>query len=158
DPTAAIDAFYTDLTFGTGGLRGLMGVGTNRMNGYTVRAATQGVANYLKQLNRESITVVIGYDSRPNSRFFAEETAKVFAGNDIQVLLFSELRPSPLFSFEIRYKKCTAGVMITASHNPPAYNGYKVYWSDGAQIFPPHDEKITEAIRAVQSPNEIRRV
>ena len=121
DPSQIVDAFYTNLTFGTGGLRGLMGVGSNRMNVYTVRAATQGLANYIVKQPKEqgkNHAVIIGYDSRQHSRQFAEETAKVLAGNQIQVYLFKELHPTPLVSFGCRYKKCLAGVMVTASHNP----------------------------------------
>lgn len=151
NPNELVDAFYTHLKFGTGGLRGIMGVGTNRMNKYTICAATQGLANYLKKETEGERSVFISYDSRHNSRLFAEESAKVLAGNGIKVYLTRELRPTPLVSFGCRFKKCSAAIMITASHNPPEYNGYKVYWNDGAQVLPPHDsgivheaEKITD--------------
>jgi phosphomannomutase len=161
DPQQTIDAFYTHLTFGTGGLRGLMGVGTNRMNFYTVRAATQGLANYIQQQPKETNQnhrVFIGYDSRHQSREFAEETAKVLAGNGIFVYLFKQLRPTPLVSFSCREKKCLAAVMITASHNPPAYNGYKVYWSDGGQVVPPHDIGIITAALEITDPSQVKTV
>jgi phosphoglucomutase/phosphomannomutase len=151
NPKELIDCFYTNLEFGTAGLRGIMGVGTNRMNRYTVCAATQGLANYLKTQPGNNFSVFIGYDSRHNSRTFAEEASKVLAANGIKVYLTKELRPTPLVSFGCRYKKCSAAIMITASHNPPEYNGYKVYWNDGGQVLPPHDigiireaEKITD--------------
>lgn len=139
NPKALIDSFYKNLEFGTGGLRGIMGVGTNRMNRYTVCAATQGLANYLKKQPGNEFSVFIGYDSRHDSRFFAEESAKVLAGNGIKVYITEDLRPTPLVSFGCRFKKCSAAIMITASHNPPEYNGYKVYWNDGGQVLPPHD-------------------
>ncbi|MCH9609366.1 MAG: Phosphoglucomutase [Chlamydiales bacterium] len=142
------NAFYKNLDFGTGGLRGIMGVGTNRLNIYTVRSATQGLANYIQRLTDEG-SVVIGYDCRHNSRLFAKEAAKVLAANNIRVHLFKELRPVPLVSFGVRHKKCTAGIMITASHNPPQYNGYKVYWSDGCQVLPPHDQGIISEVNQV---------
>lgn len=158
NPKKLVDAFYTNLSFGTGGLRGIMGIGTNRMNVYTVRAATQGLANYLKALPlpRKGLFVFIGYDSRLNSRTFAEETAKVFAGNGIKVFLFSDIRPVPLVSFGCRYKNCSAGIMITASHNPPEYNGYKVYWNDGGQVLPPHDRGIIKEVEKIISPSQIK--
>lgn len=160
NPKEIIDAFYTTLSFGTGGLRGIMGVGSNRMNVYTVRAATQGLANYInKQLKSlEGHSVLIGYDSRNNSRTFAEEAAKVLAGNGIKVLLFKELRPVPLVSFGVRLKKCSAGIMITASHNPPQYNGYKVYWNDGAQVLPPHDKNIIEEVNKITDVDMVKEV
>lgn len=131
-------AFYRNLEFGTGGLRGIMGVGTNRMNKYTVGMATQGFANYLKKVyGDEEIKVAIAHDCRNNSRFFAETTANVFAANGIKVFLFSELRPTPELSFAIRHLGCKAGVVCTASHNPKEYNGYKAYWNDGSQLVPP---------------------
>ncbi len=161
DPQQIIDAFYTNLTFGTGGLRGLMGVGPNRMNIYTVRAASQGLANYIqkqpKQQNKEH-SVFIGYDSRHQSRQFAEETAKVLAGNNIYVYLFKAIRPTPLVSFACRYKKCLAAVMITASHNPAIYNGYKVYWSDGGQVVPPHDQGIVAEAAKITDPTMAKMV
>lgn len=161
DPKQIIDAFFTNLTFGTGGLRGIMGVGTNRMNFYTVRAATQGLANYIlkhpQKADKED-AVFIGYDSRHHSREFAEETAKVLAGNGIKVYLFKDIRPTPLVSFACRYKKCTAAVMITASHNPPEYNGYKVYWSDGAQLVPPHDLGVIAEAARIVDPTQVKTV
>ncbi|KIC71297.1 phospho-sugar mutase [Candidatus Protochlamydia amoebophila] len=159
DPKHIVDAFFTNLTFGTGGLRGIMGVGTNRMNFYTVRAATQGLANYInKQPNetQKKRAVFIGYDSRHHSREFAEETAKVLAANKIHVYLFKDIRPTPLVSFACRYKKCIAAVMITASHNPPEYNGYKVYWSDGGQLVPPHDDGVIAEASRIVDPNQVK--
>lgn len=154
-----IDAFYTSLSFGTGGLRGLMGVGTNRMNIYTVAQATQGLANYIKSLNGSSKTsVFISFDSRHLSREFAKEAAKVLAGNDIKAYLTKDLRPTPLVSFGCRFYQCQAAIMITASHNPKEYNGYKVYWNDGAQVLPPHDEKIIEAFQQIDHLNQIKKV
>ncbi len=161
DPKQIIDAFFTNLTFGTGGLRGIMGVGTNRMNFYTVRAATQGLANYILKQPKEAgkeYAVFIGYDSRHHSREFAEETAKVLAGNGIRVYLFKDIRPTPLVSFACRYKKCVAAVMITASHNPPEYNGYKVYWSDGAQLVPPHDLGVIAEAAKITDPAQVKAV
>ncbi len=156
DPQSLSDAFFSSLSFGTGGLRGIVGVGTNRMNGYTVRAATQGLANYIKRKTEDSRrSVIIAYDCRLSSRYFAEETAKVLASNHIHVYLFKELRPTPLLSFGCRHLKCIAGVMITASHNPSEYNGYKVYWSDGAQIVSPHDLGIIKEVRAIKLPKEV---
>lgn len=152
NPRLALDSFYTHLTFGTAGLRGIMGIGSNRMNDYTVRAATQGLANYIRsQTKRDSspVAVLVGYDSRNHSRRFAEETAKVLAANGIKVFLFKEIRPTPLVSFGCRYKHCIAAVMITASHNPPEYNGYKVYWSDGGQLVPPHDEGVMREVSKI---------
>lgn len=142
-PEQAIDAFYTNLSFGTGGMRGIMGVGCNRINAYTVRAAIQGLASYLKKnISDKKKSVFIGYDSRHHSRFFAEEAAKVLAANEIEVYLCKNLRPTPLVSFGCRYLKCQAALMITASHNPPEYNGFKVYGSDGGQIHAPQDKEI----------------
>lgn len=159
-PEEIIDSFYTDLKFGTGGLRGIMGVGSNRMNNYTVRAATQGLANYLNQQAKPSQghSVFIGFDSRHHSKQFAEESAKVLAGNGIKVYLFSDLRPTPLVSFGVRYKQCSAGIMITASHNPPDYNGYKVYWNDGAQVLPPHDVSIIAEVEKITDLKQIKTV
>lgn len=161
DPKQVLDAFYTNLTFGTGGLRGIMGVGTNRMNFYTVRAATQGLANYIlkqpKETDKEH-AVFIGYDSRHQSRQFAEETAKVLAGNGIRAYLFKDIRPTPLVSFGCRYKKCLAAIMVTASHNPPEYNGYKVYWSDGAQLVPPHDIGVINEVVKITDPTLVKSV
>lgn len=151
DPNALTDAFFKDLSFGTGGMRGIMGVGTNRMNIYTIRRATQGLANYLKKTLRLPYAVFVGYDVRNHSREFAEETARVLAGNQIKVYLSSDICPTPLVSFGCRYYHCQAAVMITASHNPPEYNGYKVYWSDGGQIVSPHDQGIIKEINGVES-------
>ncbi|MDR3127530.1 MAG: phospho-sugar mutase [Tannerellaceae bacterium] len=149
DPAALIEAFYRNLEFGTGGLRGIMGVGTNRMNIYTVGAAAQGFANYLRRQfgALTTISVVIGYDNRNNSRLFAQTTADVFSANDIHVHLFDDLRPTPEVSFAIRSLAAQGGVMITASHNTKEYNGFKVYWDDGAQIVTPHDTLIVEEIK-----------
>lgn len=151
------DSFYRELEFGTGGLRGLMGVGSNRMNKYTVGAATQGLANYLKKsFPTEQIKVAIAYDSRNNSNFFAEVTANVFSANGIKVYLFKELRPTPELSFAIRHFDCHSGVVVTASHNPKEYNGYKVYWNDGAQIIAPHDKNIIDEVNSIKSIDEIK--
>lgn len=146
DPKALSDAFFKDISFGTGGMRGTMGVGTNRMNIYTIRKATQGLANYLKKQSTPKISVFIGCDVRHHSREFAEETARVLAGNGIQVFLAKEICPTPLVSFSCRYFSCQSAVMITASHNPPQYNGYKVYWKDGAQVVFPHDVGIMKEV------------
>lgn len=148
-------AFYRDLEFGTGGLRGIMGIGSNRMNVYTIRRATQGLANYLLKTTK-SPSVMVGYDGRENSRLFAEEVAKVLAASEITCYLFKELRPTPLVSFGVRYKKATAGIMITASHNPPEYNGYKVYWNDGGQVLPPNDIGIIEEVYKLKHLDEIK--
>lgn len=151
NPKELTDAFYTHLSFGTGGLRAIMGVGCNRMNTYTVKYITQGLANYINKQTRPASghSVFIGFDSRHHSLTFATEAAKVLAGNGIRVFLFKELRPSPLVSYGCRYKKCSAAVMITASHNPPEYNGYKVFWSDGGQVLPPHDHLILKEIEKI---------
>ena len=142
DPTELIECFYKDLEFGTGGLRGIMGVGSNRMNIYTVGAATQGLSNYLKKefADLEQIKVVIGHDCRNNSRKFAEISADIFSANGIKVYLFEDLRPTPEMSFAIRKLGCQSGIILTASHNPKEYNGYKAYWDDGAQMIAPHDK------------------
>lgn len=151
------DSFYRNLEFGTGGLRGIMGVGTNRINKYTIGMATQGFSNYLlKTYPIESIAVAIGHDSRNNSRFFAETTAQVFAANGIKVFLFEALRPTPELSFAIRQLKCKAGVVCTASHNPKEYNGYKAYWDDGGQLVPPHDKNVISEVEAIQSVDEVK--
>jgi phosphoglucomutase/phosphomannomutase len=156
-PEELIDAFYRDLEFGTGGLRGVMGVGTNRMNKYTVGAATQGLANYiLKHREKGCDGVVIGYDSRHHSREYSELTAHILAANGIRVFIFAELRPTPLVSFACRYKHAQAAIMITASHNLRQYNGYKVYWSDGAQVLPPHDVGIINEVNAIRQPSQVR--
>ena len=149
--TELTDAFYQDLEFGTGGLRGLMGQGTNRMNNYTVGAATQGFANYLNQtFPNEQVKVAIAYDSRNNSKEFAQLCADIFSANDIKVHLFSALRPTPLLSFCVRHLACHAGVVLTASHNPKEYNGYKAYWNDGSQLVSPHDKNVISEIQKVQ--------
>jgi phosphoglucomutase len=151
------DSFYRNLEFGTGGLRGIMGVGTNRINKYTIGMATQGFSNYLlKTYPNESIAVAIGHDSRNNSRFFAETTAQVFAANGIKVFLFEALRPTPELSFAIRQLKCKAGVVCTASHNPKEYNGYKAYWDDGGQLVPPHDKNVITEVESIQSVDEVK--
>ena len=156
-PEQLQDAFYRNLEFGTGGLRGLMGVGTNRVNKYTIGMATQGFSNYLlKTYPNESISVVVGHDSRNNSRFFAETTAQVFAANGIKVYLFEALRPTPELSFAIRTLQCKAGVVCTASHNPKEYNGYKAYWNDGGQLVPPHDKNVITEVEAIQSLEEVK--
>ncbi len=156
DPKELIDSFYKDLEFGTGGLRGIMGAGSNCINKYTIGTATQGLANYLKKVlpNRE-IKVAIAYDCRNNSHYFAQITADVFSANGITVYLFPELRPTPLLSFAIRYLKCDSGVVVTASHNPKEYNGYKAYWSDGAQIVPPHDKNVITEVSAITGFDQI---
>ncbi|MBO5829326.1 MAG: phospho-sugar mutase [Paludibacteraceae bacterium] len=152
DKTALIDAFYQNLEFGTGGLRGIMGVGTNRMNKYVVGMATQGLANYLKKAfaDKKDISVVVGHDCRNNSRFFAEIVAGIFSANGIRAFLFESLRPTPEISFAIRQLGCQSGVNITASHNPKEYNGYKAYWDDGAQVLAPHDKGIIDEVNKVQ--------
>lgn len=157
-PEVITDSFYTRMAFGTGGLRGIMGVGSNRMNKYTIGAATQGLANYILKQKRDDKSVLIGHDSRINSSEFAQVTAKIFAANGIKVYLFSQLRPVPLVSFGCRYKGCISAVMITASHNPPEYNGYKVYWDDGAQVVPPQDEGIIKEVYAIESPDQVKSV
>jgi phosphoglucomutase len=156
-PDLLEDAFYRNLEFGTGGLRGLMGVGTNRVNKYTIGMATQGFSNYLlKTYPNESISVVVGHDSRNNSRFLSETTAQVFAANGIKVYLFEALRPTPELSFAIRQLQCKAGVVCTASHNPKEYNGYKAYWNDGGQLVPPHDKNVITEVEAIQSLEEVK--
>ncbi len=158
DKTNLIEAFYKDLEFGTGGLRGIMGAGTNRMNIYTVGAATQGLANYLKDVFKEEpqISVVVGHDVRNNSRKFAEIVADIFSANGIKVYLFDACRPTPEVSYAIRRLGCQSGVNITASHNPKEYNGYKAYWSDGAQMIAPHDVKTIEYVNAITSVDQIK--
>jgi len=150
DQETLIEAFHTNLTFGTGGMRGIMGVGTNRINKYTLGQATQGLADYLKsQFKGETIKVVIGHDCRHNSRPFAQTVADVLSANDIHVFLFEDLRPTPEVSFAIRHLNCHSGIILTASHNPKEYNGYKVYWNDGAQLVPPHDSGVMDAVANV---------
>ena len=156
DPQELDDAFYRNLEFGTGGLRGIMGIGTNRMNKYTIGMATQGFSNYLKKQIDGEIRVAIAHDSRNNSRFFAEITASVFAANGCKVFLFEALRPTPELSFAIRHLHCSAGVVCTASHNPKEYNGYKAYWNDGAQLVPPHDKNVIKEVEAIASVNEVK--
>lgn len=153
DKTELIESFYKDLEFGTGGLRGIMGAGTNRMNRYTVGAATQGLANYLKDCFKDlpQIAVAVGHDVRHNSRKFAELTADIFSANGIKVYLFDGPCPTPEVSYAIRKLGCQSGVMVTASHNPKEYNGYKAYWSDGAQMIAPHDVKTIEYVNAITS-------
>ncbi len=158
DKTELIDAFYKDLEFGTGGLRGIMGVGTNRMNIYTVGSATQGLANYLKKQfpTLAQIKVVIGHDCRNNSRLFSETAANIFSANDIKVFLFEDLRPTPEMSYAIRELGCQSGIILTASHNPKKYNGYKAYWNDGGQLVPPHDEDVIKEVEKIKSVDEIK--
>jgi len=157
NPSEVADAFYRNLEFGTGGLRGVMGVGTNRMNKYTVGMATQGFANYLKKnFTNQEISVAIAHDSRNNSRQFAEIVANVFGANGIKVFLFDSLRPTPELSFTIRQRKCKGGVVITASHNPKEYNGYKAYWDDGGQLVPPHDKNVIKEVEKIASVDEVK--
>ena len=152
-----MDAFYKNLEFGTGGLRGIMGVGTNRINKYTIGMATQGYANYLKQsFPAKQVKVAIAYDSRNNSRFFAETTANVFAANGIKVFLFEDLRPTPELSFALRHLGCQGGVVCTASHNPKEYNGYKAYWTDGGQLVPPHDKNVITEVEKIESIDDVK--
>ena len=158
DPTELIECFYKDLEFGTGGLRGIMGVGSNRMNIYTVGAATQGLSNYLKKefADLEQIKVVIGHDCRNNSRKFAEISADIFSANGIKVYLFEDLRPTPEMSFAIRKLGCQSGIILTASHNPKEYNGYKAYWDDGAQMIAPHDKNTIAEVNKIRNASEIK--
>ena len=154
NPEELIECFHKNLEFGTGGMRGIMGIGTNRMNRYTLGKNTQGLSNYLKKVYpNEQVRVVIAYDCRHNSQDFAKIVADVLSANGIKVFLFSELRPTPELSFAIRYLNCHSGIVLTASHNPPEYNGYKVYWTDGGQLVPPQDKEIMEAIDKVQFPD-----
>ncbi len=150
------ERFYKDLEFGTGGLRGIMGAGSNRMNIYTIRRATQGLANYIKKQNIENPSVAIAFDSRNNSELFALETAKVFAGNGIKAYIYDSLRPTPVLSFTVRHLGCVAGIVITASHNPPEYNGYKAYWSDGCQVSSPRDKEIIGEVNAIEDFAEVQ--
>ena len=156
DPVALEDAFYRNLEFGTGGLRGTMGVGTNRMNKYTVGMATQGLANYIKQHVKGEKSVCISYDARNNSELFAQISADVLSNNGIKVYLFEGLRPTPELSYSIRVKKATAGIMVTASHNPKEYNGYKVFWEDGGQITAPVDKDIVAEVAKIEDPADVR--
>jgi phosphoglucomutase len=157
NPNELIESFYRNLEFGTGGLRGIMGVGTNRINKYTIGMATQGFANYLKRsFPGKEIRVAIAHDSRNNSRFFAETTANVFAANGIKVFLFQSLRPTPELSFAIRHLHCRGGVVCTASHNPKEYNGYKAYWDDGGQLVPPHDKNVIAEVEKIAGIDEVK--
>jgi len=150
DPTELEDRFYKDLEFGTGGMRGVMGVGTNRINKYTLGKNTQGLSNYLKQqYPDQQVRVVIAYDCRHNSKTLAKVVANVFSANGIKVFLFSDLRATPELSFAVRHLNCQCGIVLTASHNPPEYNGYKVYWEDGGQIVPPQDGEIINEINSL---------
>jgi phosphoglucomutase len=157
DKTDLVESFYKNLEFGTGGLRGIMGAGTNRMNIYTVGSATQGLSNYLNKnfSTRRQISVVVGHDCRNNSRLFAETCANIFAANGIKVYLFDDMRPTPEMSFAIRYLGCQSGIILTASHNPKEYNGYKAYWDDGAQVLAPHDAGIIDEVARVR-PEDIK--
>lgn len=157
DPAELAESFYCDLEFGTGGLRGIMGDGTNRMNKYTVGMATQGLANYLKKVfaNDNEIRLAIAYDCRNNSSYFSNIVADVLSANGIIVYLFKELRPTPELSFAVRYLHCHSGIMVTASHNPKEYNGYKVYWNDGAQLVPPHDKNVIAEVQKIASIGEV---
>ncbi len=157
DKTELIESFYKDLEFGTGGLRGIMGAGSNRMNIYTVGAATQGLSNYLlREFAGQPISVAIGHDCRNNSRLFAEISADIFSANGIKVYLFEDLRPTPEISFAIRHLGCQSGIILTASHNPKEYNGYKAYWNDGAQIVAPHDVNIIAEVEKIKDPKDIK--
>ena len=156
NPVALEDAFYRNLEFGTGGLRGIMGVGTNRMNKYTVGMATQGLANYMKANCKGDLSVCISFDSRNNSEYFAKITADVLSANGIKVYIFDRLHPIALMSFSVRTKKATAGIMITASHNPKEYNGYKVFWSDGAQVISPVDKDIVAEVAKITDPSMVK--
>ena len=155
NPADLVEAFYKNLEFGTGGLRGIMGVGTNRMNKYTVGMATQGYVNYLKQVFGD-VKVAIAHDSRNNSRFFAETAAHVFAANGAKVFLFEDMRPTPELSFAIRTLGCQGGVVCTASHNPKEYNGYKAYWNDGSQLVPPHDKNVIAEVEKIASVDDVK--
>ncbi len=157
NPQELTEAFYRDLEFGTGGLRGIMGAGSNRMNKYTVGMATQGFSNYLKMNfpEKEPISVVIAHDSRNNSRYFSEITANIFSANGIKVYLFDDLRPTPELSFAIRHLKCQGGIMITASHNPKEYNGYKAYWEDGGQLISPHDKNVIAEVSKIGNIDDV---
>ncbi|RYD89155.1 MAG: phospho-sugar mutase, partial [Sphingobacteriales bacterium] len=157
NPDELADAFYRNLEFGTGGLRGIMGIGTNRMNKYTVGMATQGYANYLKKsFPGEEIRVAVAHDPRNNSRFFAETVSAVFGANGLKVFLFEDLRPTPELSFAIRHLGCKGGVVCTASHNPKEYNGYKAYWVDGGQLVPPHDKNVITEVEAIASVSDVK--
>lgn len=158
DPTGLTDAFYRDLEFGTGGLRGIMGAGTNRMNRYTVGKATQGLANYLKKSypREKELRIAIAYDSRNNSKLFATTAAEVLSANHIRVFLFEDLRPTPVLSFAVRELECHSGIVITASHNPKEYNGYKVYWKDGGQLVAPHDTNVITEVQQIENIEDVK--
>ena len=158
DPAGLIDAFYKDLEFGTGGLRGVMGAGTNRMNKYTVGAATQGLANYMKKMFQEkgNLRAAIAFDSRNNNTFFANICSDVLSANGIKVFVFDDIRPTPELSFAIRKLKCQAGIVITASHNPPEYNGFKAYWEDGGQLIAPHDKNVITEVNKIKNIDQIK--
>lgn len=157
EETELIDSFYKELEFGTGGLRGIMGVGSNRINKYTIGKATQGLANYLKkQFPNTALKVAVSYDSRNNSQTLGHLVADVFSANGILVYLFEELRPTPLLSYAVRHFGCQGGVMLTASHNPKEYNGYKAYWNDGGQLVAPHDKQVIEEVNAIESVSVIK--
>lgn len=157
DPKELIDSFYKDLEFGTGGLRGIMGAGSNCMNKYTVGVATQGLSNYLrKTFPNKQVKVAVAYDCRNNSSYFSQIIADVFSANGIEVHIFPALRPTPLLSYAIRYLNCDSGIVVTASHNPKEYNGYKAYWNDGAQVVPPHDKNIIQEVNAITSFEEVK--
>jgi phosphoglucomutase len=158
DPELLVESFYRNLEFGTGGMRGIMGPGTNRMNIYVIGMATQGLCNYVKKNfpGRTDLKIAIAHDSRNNSRLFAETTAKVISANGIHAYLFEDLRPTPELSFSIRHLGCQSGVVVTASHNPKEYNGYKVYWEDGGQVIAPHDEDIIKEVECIQSIKEVQ--
>jgi len=156
NPKELEDSFYKSLEFGTGGMRGIMGVGTNRINKYTLGKNTQGISNYLhKSFPNENLKVAIAYDCRHNSKTFAQIVANVFSANNIKVFLFEDLRPTPELSFTLKHLNCHCGIVLTASHNPPEYNGYKVYWQDGGQLVPPQDSEIIEEINSLDF-NEIK--
>ena len=157
DPNELKESFYRNLEFGTGGLRGIMGVGTNRMNIYTVAMATQGFANYIRKMNpdEKELRVAIAYDCRINSPAFANITADVMSANGIKVFLFDCLRPTPELSFAVRELHCHAGVMVTASHNPKEYNGYKAYWNDGGQLVSPHDKNVIAEVEKIADPSMV---
>ena len=158
NPTELTDAFYRDLEFGTGGLRGIMGAGTNRMNKYTVGMATQGLVNYLKKMfpDTDPVKVAISYDSRNNSKYFAGVCSEVLSGNGFKVFIFDDIRPTPVLSFAIRHLQCQSGIMITASHNPKEYNGYKAYWNDGAQMIAPHDSGVIDEVKKITHIEDVK--
>ena len=157
DPNELTESFYRNLEFGTGGLRGIMGAGTNRMNIYTVAMATQGFANYIKKMHpdKKDLSIAISYDGRNNSPAFANVTADVMSANGIKVYIFDCLRPTPELSFAVREMKCDAGVMVTASHNPKEYNGYKAYWNDGGQLVSPHDKNVIAEVEKITDPSMV---